>query len=162
MEIPTHGRTRGWTWGWVPTVKNDKNKNTQTNKLIISTILKETNLKYEMVIKWVKGWGNPKVCAKKLKRYIKCLSLYYYYFIFNFWRTKIFSYKLWNKIPFSLFIFSTKKVKTVLLSRVQKKKKTVILTIHLYFVFIYTINKRKLRKEKKCTFVGKKKAVLFI
>ena len=41
-------------------VKNYKNKNTQTNKLIISTMSKETNLKYEMVIKWVKSWAIQK------------------------------------------------------------------------------------------------------
>ena len=61
------------------------------------------------------------------------------YFIFNFWRTKIFSYKFWNNILFSLIFFNkkVKKVKTIILSHVQKIKiiiiiKIVILTTHLY------------------------------
>ena len=59
-------------------------------------------------------------------------------FVFNFWRTKISSYKFWNNIPFILIFFSYKKrkknAKIVILFHVQKerKKKTIILTTHLY------------------------------
>ena len=53
-------------------VKNYRNKNTQTNKIIISTMSKEKKKKslfeLEMVMKWVKSWGNPKAYAKKLKK----------------------------------------------------------------------------------------------
>ena len=56
-------------------------------------------------------------------------------FVFNFWRTKIFSYKFWNNKPFNLIFFLQKKqknVKIVILSHIQKEKKNFILTTHLY------------------------------
>ena len=71
--------------------------------------------------------------------------IFFFFFVFNFWRTKISSYKFWNNILFSLiFSYQKKNVKIVILSPVPpKKKKTVILTTHFYlnvwFLYVFVI-----------------------
>ena len=71
-------------------------------------------------------------------------------FVFNFWRTKISTYKFENNILFNLIFFSYKKaknVKTLISSHVQRKKKKKplfsppiciqISYFYLYLLFIW-------------------------
>ena len=86
--------------------KNEKKKKNNNNNYFYITF-KHYNIKPKKQINKKEHYCTHKVHAMNLVLLIRRLSC----FVFNFWRTKISSYKFWNNIPFSLILFPTKKQK---------------------------------------------------